>query len=112
MNYTKLQEEMLKDLTNERLFNKIEKYGTQYLKSALHRHVFPTEEALADLDTFNENLPIEVGDVETIINQLNKNPIGTIKEFKMVDGSGIGFWVEFEENIGTWFFEEELIPIS
>ncbi|NEO52308.1 MAG: DUF2862 domain-containing protein [Okeania sp. SIO3B5] len=47
-----------------------------------------------------------------IVNQLKKNPIGTIKEFKMVDGSGIGFWVEFEENIGTWFFEEELTPVS
>ncbi len=47
-----------------------------------------------------------------IISRVKQNPIGTIKDFKMVDGSGIGFWVQFEENLGTWFFEDELEPIS
>ncbi|WP_371357266.1 cytochrome b6f subunit family protein [Hydrocoleum sp. CS-953] len=30
----------------------------------------------------------------------------------MVDGSGIGYWVEFEEKMGTWFFEDEIEPAS
>ncbi|MGK7921481.1 MAG: DUF2862 domain-containing protein [Trichodesmium sp.] len=47
-----------------------------------------------------------------IINRLKQNPIGTIKEFKMVDGSGIGYWVEFEAKMGTWFFEDEIEPAS
>ncbi len=47
-----------------------------------------------------------------IINRLKQNPIGTIKEFKMVDGSEIGYWVQFEENMGTWFFEDEIEAIS
>ncbi|MDJ0515472.1 MAG: DUF2862 domain-containing protein [Okeania sp. SIO2F4] len=47
-----------------------------------------------------------------IINRLKQNPIGTITEFKMVDGSGIGYWVQFEEKMGTWFFEDEIEAIS
>ena len=30
----------------------------------------------------------------------------------MVDGSGVGFWVKFEEKMGTWFFEDEIEPTS
>lgn len=47
-----------------------------------------------------------------MISRLKQNPIGTIKDFKMVDGSGVGCWVEFEANMGTWFFEDELEPVS
>ena len=47
-----------------------------------------------------------------IINRLKENPVGTIKDFKMVDGSGVGFWVQFEEKMGTWFFEDEIEPAS
>ena len=31
---------------------------------------------------------------EKMINRIKENPIGTITEFKMVDGSGVGFWVQ------------------
>lgn len=34
--------------------------------------------------------------------------IGTIKGFKMTDGSGVGVVVEFEDKFATWFFEDEL----
>lgn len=52
---------------------------------------------------------------EKMINRIKENPIGTIKEFKMVDGSGVGFWVQFEEKeekMETWFFEDEIEPTS
>ncbi len=35
---------------------------------------------------------------------------GIISEFKMVDGSGVGVVVEFENKYATWFFEDELTP--
>jgi hypothetical protein len=35
---------------------------------------------------------------------------GTISDFKMVDGSGVGVVVEFEDKYATWFFEDELSP--
>ena len=34
--------------------------------------------------------------------------VGTIKDYKMTDGSGVGVVVEFEDNSSTWFFEDEL----
>ncbi|ACK65907.1 cytochrome b6-f complex subunit PetP [Rippkaea orientalis PCC 8801] len=33
---------------------------------------------------------------------------GTIKDFKMTDGSGIGAVVEFKDKTAVWFFEDEL----
>lgn len=38
--------------------------------------------------------------------------IGTIKEYKMVDGSGVGVFVQFENKFTTWFFEDELEPVN
>jgi hypothetical protein len=44
----------------------------------------------------------------TIVSKLGK--VGTIKGFKMTDGSGVGVVVQFEDNSSTWFFEDELKP--
>jgi hypothetical protein len=43
-----------------------------------------------------------------VIERLGK--IGVIKEFRMVDGSGVGAVVKFDDNFSTWFFEDELEP--
>lgn len=45
-----------------------------------------------------------------MVNKIKKNPVGTIQEFKMVDGKGIGVFVRFDESFTTWFFEDELEP--
>ena len=45
-----------------------------------------------------------------IINKLGK--VGTIKDYKMTDGSGVGVVVQFEDNSSTWFFEDELKVIN
>jgi hypothetical protein len=45
-----------------------------------------------------------------MVNKIKKNPVGTIQEFKMVDGQGIGVFVRFDESFTTWFFEDELEP--
>jgi Protein of unknown function (DUF2862) len=34
--------------------------------------------------------------------------IGTIKDFKVMDGMGIGMVVQFDDQFSTWFFEDEL----
>lgn len=44
----------------------------------------------------------------SIIGKLGK--IGTIKGFRMTDGSGVGVIVEFEDKSSTWFFEDEIKP--
>lgn len=34
--------------------------------------------------------------------------IGTIEDYKMTDGSGVGVLVKFEDQFATWFFEDEI----
>ncbi len=41
-----------------------------------------------------------------VIARLGKT--GVINNFKMVDGSGVGAVVKFDDNFSTWFFEDEL----
>ena len=38
--------------------------------------------------------------------------VGTVKDYKMTDGSGIGVVVQFEDRSATWFFEDEIKPIN
>ena len=38
--------------------------------------------------------------------------VGTIKEYKMTDGSGVGVVVQFDDRTATWFFEDEIEPID
>lgn len=33
---------------------------------------------------------------------------GIVRDFKVVDGKGIGLLVQFEDKFATWFFEDEL----
>lgn len=47
---------------------------------------------------------------QDVIKRLGKT--GVIKDFKMVDGSGVGALVKFDDNFATWFFEDELEPVG
>ena len=38
--------------------------------------------------------------------------VGTIKEYKMTDGSGVGVIVQFDDRSSTWFFEDEIKPVN
>ncbi|MEY3255621.1 MAG: hypothetical protein RLZZ29_752 [Cyanobacteriota bacterium] len=38
--------------------------------------------------------------------------VGIIKDYKITDGNGVGFVVTFEDKSTTWFFEDELKPVS
>lgn len=35
--------------------------------------------------------------------------VGVVRQFKMVDGSGVGVVVQFGDDFSTWFFEDELV---
>ncbi|WP_267384734.1 DUF2862 domain-containing protein [Cyanobacterium sp. uoEpiScrs1] len=45
-----------------------------------------------------------------ILNKLGQQ--GTVKDFKMTDGSGIGAVVQFTDKTAVWFFEDELKPVK
>lgn len=38
--------------------------------------------------------------------------VGTVKEYKMTDGSGVGVIVQFDDRNATWFFEDEIKPVN
>ncbi len=38
--------------------------------------------------------------------------VGTVKDFKMTDGSGVGVLVAFEDQFATWFFADEVEPTA
>ncbi|MCS6815109.1 MAG: DUF2862 domain-containing protein [Cyanobacteria bacterium] len=47
---------------------------------------------------------------DQVIEKLGK--VGTIQAFKMVDGSGIGMFVRFDDAFATWFFDDEIEPVK
>ena len=44
-----------------------------------------------------------------LVEKLGK--IGTVKDYKMTDGSGVGVIVQFEDKSASWFFEDEVQPV-
>jgi hypothetical protein len=38
--------------------------------------------------------------------------IGVVQDYKLTDGSGVGFLVKFTDNSATWFFEDEVRPVT
>ncbi|MBD2183679.1 MULTISPECIES: DUF2862 domain-containing protein [Oscillatoriophycideae] len=47
---------------------------------------------------------------ENVIKRLGQR--GIIQGYKIVDGSGVGVVVQFEDKFATWFFEDELEPVN
>jgi hypothetical protein len=47
---------------------------------------------------------------DAIINKLGQ--IGTVYDYKMTDGSGVGVLVQFDDKFSTWFFEDEVEQVS
>jgi hypothetical protein len=45
---------------------------------------------------------------QNVVSQLKQNSVGTVEGYKIVDGSGIGFVVKFNNSFATWFFEDEI----
>lgn len=45
-----------------------------------------------------------------VINRLGQ--IGIVQAYKMVDGSGVGVVVQFDDKFSTWFFEDEIEPTN
>jgi hypothetical protein len=47
---------------------------------------------------------------QAVIDRLGQT--GAIEGYKMVDGSGVGLIVRFEDKFATWFFEDEIKPVQ
>jgi hypothetical protein len=45
-----------------------------------------------------------------LVAALKADPTGTVKEFRVTDGKGIGVVVDLAGGQRTWFFEDEIAP--
>ena len=43
-----------------------------------------------------------------LINQLSKDPGGTVLDYKMTDGGGVGVVLKLADGTKNWFFESEV----
>ncbi len=67
-----IQKAMFGEMLNKGVFEKAQRYGFQYLDQVFERHVFPTEEALNDLQKFEEDMPVASTNAGEVIDFLNK----------------------------------------
>ncbi len=54
-----------------------------------------------DLDRVKDRIPGK------LIETLAKDPRGTVFDYKMTDGGGVGVVVKFNDGSKRWFFEDE-----
>ncbi len=65
------QKKMFQDMKHKEVFSQAQRYAFDYAGDALERPVFPTDEALANLAVFVEDLPAEVGEAAEILETLH-----------------------------------------
>jgi len=55
-----------------------------------------------NLDRVRDRIPSE------LIKQISEDPRGTVMDYKMTDGTGIGVVIKLKDGNENWFFEEEI----
>ncbi len=76
-------------MKNRELFEQVKSYACEYAESAAERNVFPTAEAIAQLDTFAEEMPEGTGDAAEIVTQLHQ--YGSPATVSQIGGRYFGF---------------------
>lgn len=67
-----LQQKMLGELRDKKIFLSALEFGSDYLDKAFDRNVSPTKEALGNLQCFEEKLPADIGNAGDIIAMLHE----------------------------------------
>lgn len=84
-----LQEKMFHEMEQKDIFRQAQNYAFDYADHVLERNVYPTPDAIADLDMFVEKLPKSVGNAAEILEQLNQ--YGTPASVAHTGGRYFGF---------------------
>ena len=84
-----LQEKMQLEQQQKALFKQARDYAFEYADQAKERNVFPTKQALEDLDQFVEALPETDGDASAILEQLHS--VGSPASVAQTGGRYFGF---------------------
>ena len=80
---------MFHEMEQKDIFKQAQKYAFDYADSVPERHVYPTPEAIADLDKFVEKFPESTGNAAEILEQLNQ--YGTPASVAQTGGRYFGF---------------------
>jgi glutamate/tyrosine decarboxylase-like PLP-dependent enzyme len=67
-----LRKYMLSELTDKSIFGRAQEMAFEYANSVFERNVYPTDEALASLEKFDEDLPNQSGNTIGILNRLHE----------------------------------------
>ena len=62
--------------------------------------------ASVDIGLLKDRISLE------LIEKLKEDPYGKIIDYKLTDGQGIGIVLEFADGSISWFFQEEILPLS
>ncbi len=68
---SKIQDAMFQEIQDHQIFKSAQSYAFQYLNEVFDRNVYPTEEALNNLQHFEEDMPTSSGDVQEILDSLH-----------------------------------------
>lgn len=73
MNSTSIvQNQMYKEVDEKIIFEKAQQFAKEYLESVFERNVYPTEQALYNLDKFNESMPQDSTNANDVLDFLNQ----------------------------------------
>jgi len=86
---TDIRERMFLEMSDKDIFIQAKNYAFEYVDKALGRNVYPTEEAIADLEIFNEDLPYTSNQPADILKQLHK--YGSPSTVSQIGGRYFGF---------------------
>jgi hypothetical protein len=68
----KRQERMFQEMDQKDIFNQAQKYAFDYADIIPERNVYPSPEAIADLDQFIEDIPESTGNAMDVLELLNQ----------------------------------------
>lgn len=86
---SKLQERMFHEMKEKEIFKQAQKHAFDYADTIVERTVYPTSEAIADLDRFDEELPETTGNAVEVLELLNQ--YGTPASVAQTGGRYFGF---------------------
>ncbi|MEL6256262.1 MAG: aminotransferase class V-fold PLP-dependent enzyme [Bacteroidota bacterium] len=66
-----IQANMFSEMQEKKIFEEALQYAFQYIEEVYDRNIYPSEEALADLSHFDENLPKDSSDASEVLKKLN-----------------------------------------
>ena len=67
-----IRNKMFREVKDKKIFEQAKKYAFDYIDKAFDRNVFPSNEAISNLNNFVENMPDSIGNTSDILKQLHE----------------------------------------